>query len=766
MNTFKIKKILIFFIIFLFFILCDNPNCAYDQSVSLEDKIQLLINKRDYLDAIPLVEDALQKRKQILGPDHLEIAILSNTLAFLYKITGDYAKAVKFYSSACKIFEKQLGNNHKSTLKCLNNLAALHEAVGAYDLAESLMLKVLPRMTQLYNKHECCIILNNLASLYSADEKYDKADFFFKLAMSSCPANEVPLLEINRAFLYIKMGGKKKLKKALSIFKKYKSPEGIARCYLIEKKYEEAKNLFKSALAFNKDTGAKKYIIGDYIGLGLAYEGQKKWKRAEEFFRLAIKLIQRQWRQLSFLERKNFLSGEVGAGFYRLDAYNGLIRVLISQNELKQAVNIVEKVKSRILLELLAGKKITVKGEQNNRILAKDWEFQKEIQVLRAKHASKTKLNKILKEYEKFLSSKKLQTYEVGSLITDVTIPISTIQQKLDDTITLLEYYVMPQKTFVWIISRNCIQLKRLSMGEKQLYLLANKLRLLITDINEYKMNRKRYLEISNKLYKELFQPIIGEIKTKSLVIIPHKVLHKISFALLYDKQHFLIEKFNISYVPSLNILYYVIKKRKKGQHGHLRLLALANPITDQAALPSAEREVENIKNFFKYHMVLKKEKASETVVKAKSSEYNVIHFACHGEFNEKLPLQSSLLLTKDDKNDGYLQVHEIFSLYLKNTEFVVLSACETALGKIYGGDDLIGFTRSFIFAGTPSILATLWEIDDDATAELMTCFYNNWLHKNMTKPEALRKAQMALLHSNWEHPFYWGAFLILGDWH
>jgi len=144
----------------------------------------------------------------------------------------------------------------------------------------------------------------------------------------------------------------------------------------------------------------------------------------------------------------------------------------------------------------------------------------------------------------------------------------------------------------------------------------------------------------------------------------------------------------------------------------------------------------------------------------------DIIHFACHGEFNDKQRMQSGLLLSKDKDNDGCLQVHEIFGLDLRNANLVTLSACETALSKIYGGDDLVGLSRGFIYAGTPSILATFWKMDDSSTSILMEAFYDNWQKKGMNKPEALRQAQITLKSMPaYKHPYYWAPFVMIGDW-
>jgi len=224
-----------------------------------------------------------------------------------------------------------------------------------------------------------------------------------------------------------------------------------------------------------------------------------------------------------------------------------------------------------------------------------------------------------------------------------------------------------------------------------------------------------------------------------------------------------MVDRHTLSVVLSSTVIEYVVKKRNKNRG---RLLAFANPETDYVPLGFAEIEVANISRFFSEKEIYARDKATEGRAKLRSGSTDVIHFASHGEFNDKQPMQSGLLLSEDAQNDGYLQVHEIFGLDLRNANLVTLSACETALSKIYGGDDLVGLSRGFIYAGTPSILATLWAVDDRSTSILIKKFYENWLKKGMGKPEALRAAQLTLKSMpQYRHPYHWAPFVMIGDW-
>ena len=157
---------------------------------------------------------------------------------------------------------------------------------------------------------------------------------------------------------------------------------------------------------------------------------------------------------------------------------------------------------------------------------------------------------------------------------------------------------------------------------------------------------------------------------------------------------------------------------------------------------------------------MLLKEEASKPKAISLSPKYDMLHFAVHAELNEEDPMSSALLLAGEGKEDGRLKVGEIFSLNLK-ANMVVLSACETGLGKLSNGDVMVGLTRAFIYAGTPSIITTLWKVNDRSSYELMSEFYQHL--KTGKKSEALRQAQLKTMEQ-FPEPFYWAAYQLTGE--
>jgi CHAT domain-containing protein len=148
---------------------------------------------------------------------------------------------------------------------------------------------------------------------------------------------------------------------------------------------------------------------------------------------------------------------------------------------------------------------------------------------------------------------------------------------------------------------------------------------------------------------------------------------------------------------------------------------------------------------------------------------YKIIHFSTHGLLDSRHPELSGLVLSLVDEagqpQEGFLRLHEIYNLRL-NADLVVLSACQTGLGKEVRGEGLIGLTRGFMYAGAPRVVASLWEVDDAATAELMKGFYRGVLQEKLAPAAALRAAQVEMLRKrHWQSPYYWGAFVLQGEW-
>jgi len=185
------------------------------------------------------------------------------------------------------------------------------------------------------------------------------------------------------------------------------------------------------------------------------------------------------------------------------------------------------------------------------------------------------------------------------------------------------------------------------------------------------------------------------------------------------------------------------------------------------APLPYSKKEIRDIaKNFpsGEVDVFLGGKAQEETLKSMPLAEYGIVHFACHGLLDEQVPFRSALVLSidEDKKEDGFLQVREIYNLRL-NADMVVLSACQTGRGRLESGEGLLGLPRIFFYAGAKSVISTLWPINDKSTSILMHSIYEH-LSKGESKSQAIRSAKIKMLNSKYAHPFYWAAFVLNGD--
>ncbi|MGD2185259.1 MAG: CHAT domain-containing protein [Desulfobacterales bacterium] len=767
----------------------------------LHNLAYLYQSRGDYDMAIPLYERALPKYESDLGSESFSVARCLHNMGWSYYNVSAYKKAKLSYNRTLRIYEKIFAPNHLRIARASSHLGDLYMAIGDYDKAESLYTRALEIRKKHFPKmdtREISTSLNDLAWLYEARGEYARAIPFYLDAIAIRGQKDSIHLMNSLAGCYVADGN---IDDACDLFKKTGLTLGFAACYYHSGEYGKAIAYFKKSL--QEKTGIIDARELAYIGLGRSYEALDDLDMAKQSFKSAIDLIETKWRALGTQDKKNFMTAVIGGGYTRLYAYEGMVRVILKEkrgNYQQESLMYAEMVKSRTFLEMLAAKQAKGVGTYDQYVLNKDRNFQRKISFYRKAYAecrsagpgklkikcsdTKSSLEETLRQYERFINEVKLKDSELASLITVEVTPVSKIQSLLNPALTLLEYFMTADTIYVWLVTADNINVYSLPLEAQIIQRMVNHLLMssfsdrkrgikpalilapatlpsMMTGIQEKEKDNFQF--IARDLYQLLLEPVIKDIHTNHLIIVPHGALHKIPFAALHDGKNFLIEKYSLSVVPSLTVIDFILKKRNPNQN---QFLALANPETDHTALRFAEKEVLEIAELYPKREIYLQKEATEGVAKRRSDYADVVHFATHGEFNDRQPMQSGLLLSKDAENDGYLQVHEIFGLNFSNTNLVILSACDTAISKIYNGDDLVGLSRAFIYAGTPTLLATLWSVDDRSTYILMKDFYHYWHNQGLDKIEALRRAQNSLkAMPGYSHPFYWAPFILIGDW-
>lgn len=474
-------------------------------------------------------------------------------------------------------------------------------------------------------------------------------------------------------------------------------------------------------------------------------------EEAIEFYKKAISVIEAQRSTI------NTEASKIGFVGNKQEVYGFLVEQLIEIGRYDEAFEYAERAKARALVDILASKKHFGGGEMSgqNRLNAlldnlEEAELNnlaQDDQMLPQKYAN---TRSVTVQIKKRISQ---NDPNLASLVTVTSSDTADIQQLLPSNETLIEYYGTEDTLFAFIVSR---------FGIKGMKLEVKGLRQKVEAFREHIMDPGSYQFKADgqALYEKLIKPIEGMIASKNLTIVPHGALHYLPFNALYSERGYLIDQYNIRVLPSASVMKF-LKDRPEGHAWNL--LAFGNPDLGDTTydLPGAQKEAMAItKDQPKSKLFIRKQ-ATETALKRFGEQFRYIHFATHGTFDAEKPLSSGLLMTGDGENDGTLTVGELYELHLP-ADLVTLSACETALGKVANGDDVIGFNRGFLYAGVSSIVSSLWKVADKATSILMQQFYKSL--KESDKRSALRAAQLRVKNSYNAHPYFWAAFQITGS--
>ena len=350
-------------------------------------------------------------------------------------------------------------------------------------------------------------------------------------------------------------------------------------------------------------------------------------------------------------------------------------------------------------------------------------------------------------------------------------VTIEQIRQEFAIDQVLLAYFLHSEKLVIFAMTREKLISYEVTDGATQLERLLPLLHAHLQpggwpDVKHPPQQVVRRL--LNKLYNLLVAPVASLLPSSfgTVTIVPYgPLLHKLPFHALYDGSHFLIEHFQIHYLPASNMLVHVAKrKRERVQRMIDAPVATRRPLvfgySGNGYLLRAVNEARILAEMLDGQCYLEQEATIEHLTEeARGSE--LIHIATHGHSRMDAPNFSYVLLA-----DGQLNAIDAFSMDLAACQLVTLSGCETGLSLSGGGDEQLGLGRAFLAAGADSLVMSLWEVEDNATSELMQSFYQHLLNGN-TKVQALQAAQCKLLQSGepmYAHPYFWAAFRLVGD--
>jgi CHAT domain-containing protein len=453
--------------------------------------------------------------------------------------------------------------------------------------------------------------------------------------------------------------------------------------------------------------------------------------------------------------------------FNRQALYEALIELLAEEGDYKGALETAERAKAWGIVDLLAGKNIG-KNSVEAELIKQDKNYINEMadgyrKVLAAAggdFAWKKALDKIEKAenaHRDVIIKIKAQNEELYSLLFVESVNTDDIRQLLDKNTTLFSYYITDKVLYIWAINKDRVHLERIKITREEVAkLISSFIAAIIAK------DKKQAGSLSEKVYSIFLKPVIPFVSGDRIGFIPHGPLHYLPFAAMSYKGQYLVEGFSIFYLPNAGVLKYVLKKKQPAQSTNV--LAFANPDlgNKQLDLPYAEAEVESIRKIIPQATIFLREEVTKTKAKAMIGSYDIVHFAARGLFVEDAPMNSGILLTPAAQDDGTLTAAEIFKLQFRG-RVVVISACKTAPGISSTGEGIVALNRSFLYAGSPSVVTTIWNVDDNSTATFMDIFYRN-LEKNESIADSLRVTQNEMIRLGYT-PFDWAAFILTGKY-
>jgi CHAT domain-containing protein len=467
------------------------------------------------------------------------------------------------------------------------------------------------------------------------------------------------------------------------------------------------------------------------------------------------------------------------------------------QRQLTSVLQLSERYRSKITTELQRNSFFDL--EQGVYDLAISYESGIEGNYERAfEYSEKSRARSLLDEVQSGAKLRKKQGEIYVSLpVVTPSLSLGEIQSRMPAQAQILEYAVLDDRVVAWIVTGAKVEHQAVPVRAE---VLTEKVGAFLDRVNRPPApSDNSYRERASELYSLLIEPIADRLdKSRTLCIVPDKILNYLPYAALISPKTggYLIDEYDLDFAASAALFVsQSAAAERKARKSEERLLVVGNPKFSRRRfpllrdLPSSELECNSVAQIYRQSdrepKVLLRDEATETAVEREMKEADVAHFAMHFVLNERSEMFSGFPLTpevadaagsegsaksdpvskSEQSSDGVLQSYEIYGMNLRRTRLVVLSACQTGIERQYRGEGAVGAARPFFVAGVPTVVASLWPVDSDASADLMVSFHKH-LHERLSAPQALRSAQREMLaggNATYHHPYYWAPFLAIG---
>lgn len=630
----------------------------------------------------------------------------------------------------------------------------------------------------------------------------------------------------------------------------------IANVYYKKREYDRAVEFGARARAIATQLESPSDLSSILTTLGKAYLATGNYVEAKQALTEAVSAVEKLRTHIVGTESDQGLFFE-----RKIDPYHAMVELLVKQQSFSEALEYAEREKGRVLLDVLRNgreniAKAMTREEQaqeralNQVLVTLNSQLQRENLQPRPNQPVVQALNNELKktrlQYEAFetglyaahpsLRGQRGESFPLSEEELNRLVPNSGV--------AFLEYVVQPERTYLFVLTRehdgSPSTPHKLRLNAHVLEIPADQLTRLIAGFRaKLAANALDFREPAQRLYQLLLSPAEKDLTgDTTLCLVPAGPLWELPFQALLTRQgRYLLEERAIFYVPSLSVLSEMrnrvpepnfvdedsddlpvastISASSLPAISSHTLFAVGNPslspsysqkgaadsgVSPYVTLPEQEKLVRLLGQMYgsQHSRILTGQAATEETVKAEAGKYQILHFSTHGTLDNDNPLYSHLLMNAaSPEEDGLLEAREIMQLNLR-ADLAVLSACETARGRVRAGEGLIGMSWALFVAGTPTTVASQWQVDSASTARLMSSFHRKLkaqllpadfqptkaqalrhpllMHRllkaqspdvgwGIRKAELLRQASLSLMSDpKYRHPFYWAGFVLMGD--
>jgi tetratricopeptide (TPR) repeat protein len=704
-------------------------------------------------------------------------------IAYLYYLRGEYTGALDLYAAA-RERARELGDEYHQGL-CDLDQSEMYLELNLSEEGARLAQRALEVFRRLHMGYEAAKAFTNLAIASSHHGDSARAVGLFGKArdLFTREKNEAwtAIVDLYQA-LVLYQDGRMEESRALCarafgffdgsglIGKAALCQLLLARIHLTAGRAAEAREACLDALRRAEEAESPALSFQAHFVLGLVEEALGAPEAAYACYVKAHERLENL--------RSRLHADELKIAFLKdkLAVYESLVGMCLSRGSTEAAFGYIEQAKSRSLADLIAfrGRRI-LPSRETHRVLVEqiaalredlNW-YGSALQLLEGRPASPKaapieKLRRAARDCERrlleALSTLRVEDREMAGLDAAGSIGIEAIRASLAPDAMLVQFYRVRDVVHACLLSRRTLKIVPLSSAAE----LRRELQLLRFQLSKFRLGptygrtfHRQLLEAATshlqEFYRRLIAPIARDLDAAHLIVAPHEFLHYLPFQALLDGAVPMGERFSISYTPSGSV-YYLCSAKSSPLEERSLILGVPDP-----AAPHILEEVRAVAPALPNPVVLLGADATSEALRRQGPGSRFIHIATHGSFRQDNPMFSSIGL-----GDSQLNLFDLYQLDLPSG-LVTLSGCGTGLNVVVGGDELLGLTRGLLYAGAQGVLLTLWDVNDQSTAEFMRLFYDR-LMALPNKAQALQYA-MGEIRKAYPHPFYWAPFVLVGKY-